>query len=62
MPLINVIFILVVIGVVLWLINTYVTIMDARIKKILNYAVIIGVILWLLKIFGVFSYLSSIRV
>jgi hypothetical protein len=50
--LLNVIVILVVIGVLLWLINTYVP-MDGKIKNILNVVVVIGVVVWLLQVFGV---------
>ena len=52
MPLIQLILILVVVGVILWLVNSYIP-MDAAIKKILNVVVIIAVILWLLSVFGV---------
>jgi hypothetical protein len=50
--LLNVILVLVVIGVLLWLINTYVP-MDGKIKNILNVVVVIGVVVWLLQVFGV---------
>lgn len=55
----GIIMVLVVVGVLLWLINTYVP-MDGKIKKILNIAVIVGVILWLCSVFGIFSYLKSV--
>jgi formate hydrogenlyase subunit 4 len=61
MPLIQLVIALVVVGVALWLINTYIP-MDATIKKILNVVVVIVVILWLLSIFGVFGSMSDIRV
>ena len=61
MPLINLIIILVVVGVVLWLINTYIP-MDGKIKSILNIVVVIVVILWLLNVFGVIGSLSGLRV
>jgi uncharacterized BrkB/YihY/UPF0761 family membrane protein len=56
---IGIIITLAVVGVLLWLINTYVP-MDDKIKKILNVVAIIAVILWLLNVFGVFSYLGSV--
>jgi hypothetical protein len=56
MPLINLVVILVVLGVLLWLVNTYIP-MDANIKKILNIVVILVVCLWLLQVF--FGVLSS---
>jgi len=61
MSLIEVVIILIVVGVVLWLINTYIP-MQATIKKILNVVVIIAVVLWLLKIFGLFNSLSDIHI
>ena len=54
MPLLNVVLTLVVVGVVLWLINTYIP-MQATIKKILNIVVVIVVILWLLYGFGIIN-------
>ena len=61
MPLIQLIIVLVVIGVILWAINSYIP-MQATIKKILNMVVVIVVILWLLSVFGVIGNLSTIRV
>jgi len=61
MPLIQVVFVLVVVGVVLWLINRFIP-MARSIKSILNAVVIIAVVLWLLNVFGLSSYLSTIRV
>ena len=61
MPLINLVVILVVVGVVLWLINSYIP-MQATMKKILNAVVIIAVIIWLLGVFGVIGNLSTIRI
>ena len=55
----GIIIMLIVIGVVLWLANTYIP-MDDRIKKIMNIVVIIGVIIWLLSAFGVFDYLKAV--
>ncbi len=61
MPLIQLVGILIVVGVVLWLINTYIP-MEPRIKSIMNAVVIIGVVLWLLNVFGVLPWLTRIRV
>lgn len=60
MPLINVILTLVVVGVVLWLINTYIP-MQSTIKKILNVVVVIVVVLWLLYGFGVINNSGSVH-
>ena len=48
MPLIQVVLVLVVVGVILWLINSYIP-MQSTIKKILNAVVVIAVILWLFE-------------
>ena len=50
MPLIQVIIVLIVVGVLLWLANTYIP-MDAKIKGILNVIVVLAVVLWLLSVF-----------
>ncbi|MHB1949211.1 MAG: Thivi_2564 family membrane protein [Gammaproteobacteria bacterium] len=52
MPLISIVIVLVVIGFVLWLINTYIP-MASSIKTILNAVVVIAVIIWLLTALGV---------
>ena len=54
MPLLNVVVTLVVVGVILWLINTYIP-MQGTIKKILNFVVVAIVILWLLYGFGIIN-------
>ena len=61
MPLLQVVIILIVIGVLLWLIKSYIP-MQATIKKILNAVVVIAVVLWLLDVFGLFQSLSNIRI
>ncbi|MFH1195391.1 MAG: Thivi_2564 family membrane protein [bacterium] len=61
MSLITLVIVLVVVGVVLWLINSYIP-MQATIKKILNAVVVIVVVLWLLSAFGVIDGLDTIRI
>ena len=61
MPLIQLVIVLVVVGVILWVINSYIP-MQTTIKKILNVVVIVAVIIWLLSVFGLIGNLSSIRV
>jgi hypothetical protein len=61
MPLISVIIVLLVVGVLLWLVNTYIP-MDGKIKSILNAVVVIAVVLWLLQVFGLLSVLQGITV
>ncbi len=52
---------LIVIGVLLWLVNTYIP-MDGKIKKILNIVVVICVVIWLLFAFGLLDRSGDIRV
>ena len=47
MPLITIVLVLIVVGVVLWLINTYIP-MQSAIKTILNVVVVIAVAVWVL--------------
>jgi hypothetical protein len=61
MPLINLIVTLIVVGVLLWAVNTYIP-MDRKIKQILNVVIVIAVVLWLLQAFGVLSGLHTVRV
>jgi hypothetical protein len=61
MPLFTILIVLVVAGLLLWLVNTYIP-MDGKIKKIFNVVVVVVVIIWLLKVFGLFSYLMAIHV
>jgi hypothetical protein len=61
MPLISVVITLIVVGVLLWLVNTYIP-MDGKIKKILNVVVVICVVVWLLYAFGVINRADEIRV
>jgi len=49
MPLVTLVLVLIVIGVLLWLVNTYIP-MDPKIKQILNIVVIIAVVVWLLTV------------
>lgn len=61
MPLLTVVIVLLVVGVLLWLANTYLP-MDRKIKSILNAVVVIAVVIWLLKVFGLLDSLKSINV
>ena len=61
MSIVSVIVVLVIVGVVLWLINTYVP-MDGKIKTILNVVVVIGVALWLLQGFGILGGGPGVRI
>lgn len=61
MPLIQVVLVLIVVGVLLWLVNTYIP-MAGSIKSILNAVVVIVVVLWLLNVFGLMDNLTRLRV
>lgn len=61
MSLASLIITLIVVGVLLWLINTYIP-MDGKIKNILNVVVVVVVVLWLLNAFGIFGSAANIRV
>jgi hypothetical protein len=58
MSLLTLIVTLIVIGVLLYLANTYIP-MEATMKRILNAVVIIAVVLWLLNAFGLLDGLRS---
>lgn len=61
MSLISIVLVLIVVGFLLWLINTYIP-MARPIKTILNAVVVIVVILWLLSVFGIISYPGNVSV
>ncbi len=61
MSLISLVITLIVVGVLLWLVNTYIP-MDRKIKQILNAVVVIAVVLWLLVAFGVLGQMGNIQV
>ena len=61
MPLVSVVLILLVVGILLWLVNTYIP-MDPKIKNILNIVVVVAVVLWLLGLFLNVGSLNQIRV
>ena len=61
MPLLQILLVLVVVGVLLWLVNSFIP-MQGTIKSILNAVVVIAVVLWLLNVFGLFHNLSRIHV
>jgi hypothetical protein len=62
MSLISLVIVLIIVGVVLWLINTMIP-MDQKIKTILNVVVVICILLWLLSVFGLMdSGVGRIRI
>jgi hypothetical protein len=61
MPLLYVVGLLIVVGVLLWLVNTYIP-MDSKIKGILNAVVVIAVVIYLLQVFGLLPMLENMKV
>ena len=61
MSLITLIVVLVVVGVIMWLITSYIP-MEPGVRKLLVIAVIIFLVLWILSAFGLLSNLSDIRI
>lgn len=61
MSLLSLVITLIVVGVLLWLVNTYIP-MDGKIKKILNIVVIVAVVLWLLYAFGIMQHANEVKI
>ena len=61
MPLVQVLIALIVVGVLLWLVNSFIP-MAGSIKSILNAVVIIVVVVWLLNVFGLMHYITNFHV
>lgn len=61
MTLVGIVVVLVVVGLVMWLINTYIP-MAAGIKSVLNIVVFIVVILWLLQGFGLIGNIPGMHI
>lgn len=60
MPLISIVIVLIVVGFLLWLVNTYIP-MANSIKTILNAVVIIAVIIWLLTSLGIIHGIGNFK-
>ena len=61
MPVLTIIIVILVVGVILWLINSYIP-MQRTIKSILNAVVVIILVIWLLKVFGLLASLQNLTV
>ena len=61
MSLIQLVVTLIVVGVLLGAMNTYIP-MDPKIRQIINLVVVVAVVLWLLRVFGVLDYARGIRI
>lgn len=61
MSLLAIVLTLIVVGVLLWLVNTYgKNFIDGKILTIINLVVVIVVIVWLLRVFGIWAYLAKV--
>jgi hypothetical protein len=61
MPLLQVALSLIVVGVLLWLVNSFIP-MARSIKTILNAVVVIVVVVWLLNVFGLLHSIQNFRI
>jgi hypothetical protein len=61
MPIFNVVLVLVVVGVLLWAVYSYIP-MAEPIKKLITAVVVIALVVWLLRVFGLIGYLSQFRI
>jgi predicted membrane protein len=61
MPLVYIVLVLIVVGMALWLINTYIP-MAGSIKTILNAVIVIAVCVWVLKAAGLWPQVVNYRI
>ncbi len=61
MTLVGIVVVLVIVGLILWLINTYIP-MAGAIKSLLNIVVFVVVLIWLLQVFGLIGPIQGIRI
>jgi len=61
MPLVQLVVVLIVVGVLLWLVNSFIP-MAGSIKSILNAVVVICTVVWLLSVTGLLHSLSNVRI
>jgi hypothetical protein len=59
--LVDIVVILVVVGLVMWLINTYIP-MAGAIKSLLNIVVFVVLLIWLLQVFGLIGQIPGLRI
>ena len=61
MTLVSIVLVLVVVGLVMWLINTYIP-MAAGIKRVLNIVVCLVMVVWLLQGLGLVGNIPGVRI
>lgn len=60
MPLMSILVTLIVVGVLLWLVNSYIP-MDGKIRQVVNAVAVIGTVLWVLNVTGLFTGFGNIN-
>lgn len=60
MDLLTVFIVLILVGLALWAVNTFIP-MDRKIKNILNVVAVILVVIWLLQAFGLLDSIRNVR-
>lgn len=61
MDLLTVFIVLILVGLALWAVNTFIP-MDRKIKNILNIVAVILVVIWLLQAFGLLDSIRNVRI
>jgi hypothetical protein len=61
MTLVGIVVVLVVVGLILWLINTYIP-MGGGMKSLLNIVVFVVVLIWLLQVFGLIGPIKGVHI
>lgn len=61
MSILSILIVIIVVGVLLWLVNSYIP-MDTKIKTILNVVIVIILIIWLLRVFGVWGAIGDAKI
>ncbi|MBN2635145.1 MAG: hypothetical protein JXR61_02665 [Prolixibacteraceae bacterium] len=61
MPILTILIVILVVGVLLWLVNSFIP-MQRTIKNILNAVVVIILVIWLLNVFGVLDSLKNVTI
>jgi len=61
MTLVGIVVVLVVVGLIMWLINTYIP-MAGAIKSLLNIVVFVVVLIWVLQTFGLIGPINGLHI
>jgi hypothetical protein len=61
MTLVGIVVVLVIVGLILWLINTYIP-MAGAIKSLLNIVVFVVILIWLLQVFGLIGPIQGLHI